>query len=95
VVAEVLPGGLAADASLRPGDVIQEVNRRSVRSARNFARSVEQARGAGRFRACDRVGNTAYVCLSVAGDSCPPSGLHCAEHIDLNRALIRARVLLL
>jgi S1-C subfamily serine protease len=46
VVIEVLPGGLAAEAGLRPGDVIQEVNRRQVRSAGEFARAVEQA-GAG------------------------------------------------
>jgi S1-C subfamily serine protease len=92
VVAEVLPGGLAADASLRPGDVIQEVNRRSVRSARNFARSVEQAGGRDLFVLVTALGTRPTLCLSVAGDSCPPSGtLHCAEHLDLNRA----RVLLL
>ena len=45
VVIEVLPGGPAAEAGVRPGDVIQEVNRRPVRSAREFARAVAQAGG--------------------------------------------------
>jgi serine protease Do len=61
VIAEVLPGGLAAEAGLRPGDVVQEVNRRPVRSARDFARAVEEARNGDLVLLVNRGGSTAYV----------------------------------
>jgi serine protease Do len=63
VVADVLPGGLAAEAGLRPGDVIQEVNRRPVRSAREFARAVEQARDQDLVLLVNRGASTAYVVI--------------------------------
>jgi serine protease Do len=63
VIAEVLPGGPAAEAGLRPGDVVQEVNRRPVRSARDFARAIEEARDADLVLQVNRGGSTAYVVL--------------------------------
>jgi serine protease Do len=63
VVADVLPGGLAAEAGLRPGDVIQEVNRHPVRSAREFARAVEQARDRDLVLLVNRGASTAYVVI--------------------------------
>jgi serine protease Do len=67
VVIEVLPGSLAAEAGLRPGDVIQEVNRRPVRSAGEFARAVEQAGAGDLVVLVNRGGNTAYVVVERGG----------------------------
>ncbi len=67
VVAEVLPGGLAAEAGLRPGDVIREVNRQPVRSAREFARAVERARGQNLVLLIQRDGSTAYLVVERGG----------------------------
>ena len=63
VIAEVAPGGRAAEAGLRPGDVIQEVNRRPVRSGREFAQAVEQARDRELVLLVNRAGSTAYVVI--------------------------------
>jgi serine protease Do len=67
VVIEVRPGGLAAEAGLRPGDVIQEVNRRPVRSAGEFARAVEQAGAGDLVVLVNRGGSTAYVVVERGG----------------------------
>jgi serine protease Do len=67
VITEVDPRGLAAEAGLRPGDVIQEVNRQPVRTARDFARAVEQARGRDTAVLVNRGGSTAYVAIARAG----------------------------
>ena len=40
VVDEVSPASRAADAGLRPGDVIQEANHRSVKSVSDFRSAV-------------------------------------------------------
>jgi len=63
VVTRVAPGGPAAEAGLRPGDVIQEVNRQPVRSARDFARAVEQAGDRDVVALVNRGGTTAYVVI--------------------------------
>jgi serine protease Do len=44
VVARVEPGSPAADAGIRTGDVIQEVNRKSVKSVDDFVQKVEKAK---------------------------------------------------
>jgi serine protease Do len=44
VVTEVKPGSPSAEAGLRRGDVIQEVNRTPVENAEAFGRAVEEAR---------------------------------------------------
>jgi serine protease Do len=67
LVTEVIPGGPAAEAGLRPGDVIQEVNRKPVRSAEEFARAVEQARGRDIVVLVNRGGSTAYAVIERAG----------------------------
>ena len=67
LVTEVVPGGPAAEAGLRPGDVIQEVNRTPVRSAEDFARAVEQARGRDIVVLVNRGGSTAYAVIERAG----------------------------
>ena len=67
VVTDVMPGGPAAEAGLRPGDVIQEVNRKPVRSAQDFARELQQARGRDVVLLVNRGGSTAYAVLERAG----------------------------
>jgi serine protease Do len=67
LVTEVIPGGPAAEAGLRPGDVIQEVNRKPIRSAEDFAREVEQARGRDVVVLVNRGGSTAYAVIERAG----------------------------
>jgi len=67
LVTDVIPGGPAAEAGLRPGDVIQEVNRKPVRSAEEFAREVEQARGRDVVVLVNRGGSTAYAVIERAG----------------------------
>jgi serine protease Do len=63
VVASVAPGGLAAEAGLRPGDVILEVNRQPVRGAQDAARALEQAGGRDAALLVNRAGSTAYVVM--------------------------------
>jgi serine protease Do len=67
LVTAVLPGGLAAEAGLRPGDVIQEVNRQPVRSARDFVRAVEQAGPRDLVALVNRGGATAFVAIELGG----------------------------
>ena len=66
-VIEVFPRGRAAGAGLRPGDVLQEINRQPVRSAREFARAVEQAGDRSLLVVVIRGGSTAYVVVGKAG----------------------------
>lgn len=66
LLTEVLPGGLAAEAGLRPGDVILEVNRRPVRSAREFVEAVRQSPRADLVLLVNRGGSTAFVLIERA-----------------------------
>jgi len=45
VVARVEPGSPAADAGIQRGDVIQEVNRKTVKDVEDFVQKVEKAKG--------------------------------------------------
>ena len=45
VVTRVEPGSPAADAGIQTGDVIQEVNRKSVKNVEDFVQKVEKAKG--------------------------------------------------
>jgi S1-C subfamily serine protease len=67
VVTAVSPGGLAAEAGLRPGDVVQEVNRRPVRSTKDFVQAVERAGGKDLVLLVNRQGSTAYAVLERSG----------------------------
>ena len=55
------PDGRAADAGLRPGDVIQEVNRQPVQAAKDFARAVQQAGNGDLVVLVNRNGSAAYI----------------------------------
>jgi len=61
VVVGVAPDGRAADAGLRPGDVIQEVNRQPVQAAKDFARAVQQAGNGDLVVLVNRNGSAAYI----------------------------------
>jgi serine protease Do len=67
LVAEVAPGSPAAEAGVRPGDLIQEVNRRPVRSAKDFAEAVEHAGSGDLVVLVNRAGGTAYLLIERAG----------------------------
>ncbi len=45
LVTRVEPGSPAADAGIQPGDVIQEVNRKTVKDAEDFSQKMEKAKG--------------------------------------------------
>jgi len=61
VVADVDPGAPAADAGLRRGDVIEEVNRQTVSSVSEYQRAVRQAGKQPLVLSVSREGSTAYV----------------------------------
>jgi serine protease Do len=61
IVREVQPGSPAAEAGLRPGDLIQEVNRQPIRSTREFLQAVRQSAGRDLVLLVNRGGSTAFV----------------------------------
>jgi serine protease Do len=63
LVVAVSAAGRAADAGVRPGDVIREVNRQPVRSATEFQRSVEQAGTGNLVLLVERAGSSTYVAI--------------------------------
>ncbi len=68
VVSSVDDAGPAAQAGIRPGDVITEVNRESVKSTRDFTRSLGQMRpGANLLLLVRRDGNSRFVVLPPKG----------------------------
>lgn len=67
MVRAVEPGSPAQDAGLRPGDLIQEVNRRPIRSAREFAEAVRQQKSKDLVLLVNRGGRTAFVVIERPG----------------------------
>lgn len=67
LVRTVQPGGPAQEAGLRPGDLIQEINRREIRSAREFAETVRQQKSRDLVLLVNRGGNTAFVVIERPG----------------------------
>lgn len=67
IVRAVEPGSPAQEAGLRPGDLIQEVNRRQIRSAREFVETVRQQKGRDLVLLVNRGGNTAFVVIERRG----------------------------
>jgi serine protease Do len=61
VVDEVKPGTPAADAGLRCGDVIQELNRTLVTSVADFERAIAQAKNEPVLLFIDRGGSTIFI----------------------------------
>jgi len=62
VVTKVDPSGAAADAGLKSGDVIQEVNRKPVHNASDFAAAMRNAKDQN-LLLVNRQGNTMYVAV--------------------------------
>jgi serine protease Do len=60
VVSEVSPGSAAASAGLKQGDVIQEVNRRPVKSVAEFEAAVRNSKD-GTLLLVNRDGHTIYI----------------------------------
>ena len=56
-------GAPAADAGLRRGDVIQEVNRQPVNSVSEFQSAVRRARKQSLILSVNRQGSTAYIVI--------------------------------
>ena len=65
VVTDVGEGSPAAQAGLRPGDVIQEVNRGRVSSVADFDRAVRNASGGTTLLLVNRGGYTMYLAIQV------------------------------
>ncbi|HEY7288313.1 MAG TPA: Do family serine endopeptidase [Vicinamibacterales bacterium] len=66
VVENVDPDGRAADAGIRPGDVIVEVNRRSVKSVEDLRAAVRESTDKPALLLIDRNGNDVYVTVKPA-----------------------------
>jgi S1-C subfamily serine protease len=65
VVSSVDPSGPAAQAGLREGDVIQEVNRQPVRSTDDLRNAVQKSANRPLLLLINRGGQTAYVPVPV------------------------------
>jgi serine protease Do len=63
VITGVQPGSAAAEADLRRGDVIQEVNHKPVRTVKDFTGAVSQLGKQSILLLINRGGNTLYVAL--------------------------------
>ena len=61
VIIDVAPGAPAADAGLRPGDVIREINRQPVNSMADYLRLIRQAGNQSVVLLINRRGTTAFV----------------------------------
>jgi serine protease Do len=64
VVTGVDPSGPAADAGLREGDVLAEVNGKAVRSASDIRSAVSASKGRPALVLVQREGNTVYVAVT-------------------------------
>ena len=65
VVTDVAEGSPAAQAGLRDGDVIQEVNRGRVSSVADFDRAVQNAKGGTTLLLVNRGGYTMYLAIQA------------------------------
>jgi serine protease Do len=64
VVADIDPSSHAADAGLREGDVIQQVNRQAVRNVQDFNRAMSSApKDDPTLLLVNREGTTLYVAV--------------------------------
>lgn len=61
VVSEVAPDSPAADAGLRKGDIIEEVNGQQVRAASDIRTAIDRSQGRPVLMLINRGGSTAYV----------------------------------
>jgi serine protease Do len=70
VVTKVNDGGIAAEKSIRPGDVIVDINQNEIRTPEDFATRVKEARDSKRksvLLLIDRQGDLRFVALRIDG----------------------------
>jgi serine protease Do len=64
VISDIQPGGSAAEAKLRPGDLIKEVNRQKIQNIRDYNQALQkQKKGESLLLLIKRGKNTFYVAL--------------------------------
>jgi serine protease Do len=69
VVSDIEPGSPAAEAGLRQGDLIKEVNRRPIQNLDDYTRTTEKAKkGESVVLLIKRGGSTLYVVLKPASE---------------------------
>jgi len=67
VITDLQPGGPAAEARLKPGDIIKEVNRQKVQNVRDYKQSVQKMKkGETLLLLVKRGANTFYIALRAA-----------------------------
>lgn len=68
VIADVQPGSIAADAGLRPGDLIKEVNRQKIQNLRDYTQATRKMKkGESLLLLVKRGENTFYVVIKSGG----------------------------
>ena len=67
-MSDVSPDSPAADAELRRGDVIEEVNRQPVDSVSEYRKALRRAGNQSLVLLVDRNGNTTFVVVEPAQD---------------------------
>ena len=65
IVAEVENGSRANESGLRPGDLIQQMNRQPVNNVAEFERAVKQAGGKSAVLLVNRKGHTSFIVISA------------------------------
>ncbi|MFQ5457333.1 MAG: DegQ family serine endoprotease [Myxococcota bacterium] len=68
LVAQVAPGSPAADAGLRPGDVIREVNRKTIKNPDEFARALDKGDSKSALLLVERGGQSVYMALQPGAE---------------------------
>lgn len=69
IVARVAPGSQAAEKGIRPGFLIEEVDRKKVENVRQFERAVEESAADGRIVLLISNGQTSqYIVLNASGE---------------------------
>jgi len=72
VITDLKPGTAAADARLRPGDVIKEVNRQKIQNIRDYNQAVQKMKkGETLLLLVKRAGNTFYIAIRSPREKAP------------------------
>jgi serine protease Do len=69
IITDIKPGSSAAEARLRPGDLIKEVNRQKVQNLRDYQQALQKAKKSESLLLLIKRGeNTFYVALTASGE---------------------------
>jgi serine protease Do len=66
VVTSVDPGSLAADAGIREGDIVQQVNRQPIRTAADVSAALAKSKDRPALLQILREGRSLFIAVSVA-----------------------------